>query len=35
VPAGAASRPWLPWAGGAAVLLVLGAATVCLRRRRS
>jgi len=34
---GTASRPWLPWAGGgvALLVLVLGATTVCLRRRRS
>jgi len=37
VPAGAASRPWLAWAGGgvAALALAVGATMVCARRRRS
>ena len=36
MPAHAAPRPWVPWAGGAAALLVLvlSVALVCLRRRR-
>jgi len=32
-----ASRPWLPWAGGGAavVVIALGATVVCVRRRRA